>query len=79
MEKLEAAGAKVIDGKDGRVRLLFTPQAREAVEKVKVTPYVERVAASDNLRYALDGGSRATSRPGARKAEPKPVETASAQ
>ena len=57
VEKLEAAGAKVIEGKDGRVRLLFTPQAREAVERAKVTPYVERVAASDNLRFALDGGN----------------------
>jgi spore germination cell wall hydrolase CwlJ-like protein len=55
VEKLEAAGAKVVEGKDGRVRLLFTPQAREAVEKVKVTPYVERVAASDTLRFALNG------------------------
>ena len=56
VESSKEAGAKVIEGKDGRVRLLFTPQAREAVEKVKVTPYVERVAASDNLRFALDGG-----------------------
>ena len=55
VEKLEDAGAKVIEGKDGRVRLLFTPQAREAVENVKVTPYVERVAASDNLKFALTG------------------------
>jgi spore germination cell wall hydrolase CwlJ-like protein len=55
VEQLEESGAKVIHGKDGRVRLLFTPQAREAVEKVKVTPYVERVAATDNLRFALDG------------------------
>jgi spore germination cell wall hydrolase CwlJ-like protein len=56
VEKLEEAGAKVIEGKDGRVRLLFTPEAREAVEKVTVTPYVERSAASDNLRFALEGG-----------------------
>jgi len=61
IEKLEAAGARVIEGKDGRVRLLFTPEAREAVEKVKVTPYVQRVAASDNLRFALDGGASASS------------------
>jgi spore germination cell wall hydrolase CwlJ-like protein len=57
VEKLEEAGAKVIEGKDGRVRLLFTPEAREAVEKVKVVPYVERSAASDNLRFALNGSS----------------------
>ena len=43
------------DGK--RVRVLFTPEAREAVEKAKVTPYVETVAASDNLRFALNGAS----------------------
>jgi len=38
-----------------RVRVLFTPQAREAVEKVAEThkPYVETAGASDNLRYAL--------------------------
>jgi spore germination cell wall hydrolase CwlJ-like protein len=57
VEKLEDAGAKVMIGKDGRVRMLFTPQAREAVEKAKVTPYVERVAASDNLKFALQGAS----------------------
>ncbi|MFL6748778.1 MAG: cell wall hydrolase [Sphingomicrobium sp.] len=59
IEKLEQAGARVVPGKDGRVRLLFTPEAREAVEKVKVTPYVERVAATDNLRFALNGGEPA--------------------
>ncbi|QIK95784.1 cell wall hydrolase [Sphingomonas sp. HDW15A] len=38
-----------------RVRVLFTPQAREAVEKVAQVrkPYVETAQASDNLRYAL--------------------------
>ncbi|HEY0629217.1 MAG TPA: hypothetical protein VGD23_07800, partial [Sphingomicrobium sp.] len=56
VEKLEQAGAKLIEGKDGRIRLLFTPEAREAAAKVKVTPYVERVAATDNLRFALNGG-----------------------
>lgn len=79
VEKLEDAGAKVIHGKDGRVRLLFTPEAREVVEKIKVVPYVERVTASDNLRYALDGGSSDQPAWGATKKEPKPVETASAQ
>ena len=78
VETLEDAGAKVIHGKDGRVRLLFTPEAREAVEKVKVTPYVERVAASDNLRFALDGASSDQPAWGT-AAEPQKVETASAQ
>ena len=69
VEKLEAAGAKVIEGKDGRVRLLFTPQAREAVEKVKHVDYVQRVAASDNLKFALDGGTPAAERPFGRTTE----------
>jgi hypothetical protein len=45
------------DGK--RVRVLFTQQARAEVEKVadKRTPYVEKVSASDNLRYALGDGA----------------------
>jgi len=79
VEKLEDAGARVIHGKDGRVRLLFTPEAREAVEKVKVIPYAERVSASDNLRYALDGGASDQPAWGTAKEEPKPVETASTQ
>ena len=46
----EEAGGK-------RVRVHFTQEARAAVEKVaeKRTPYVEKVQASDNLRYALGG------------------------
>jgi spore germination cell wall hydrolase CwlJ-like protein len=67
--KLEAAGARVIEGRDGRVRLLFTPQAREAVEKVKHVDYVQRVAASDNLKFALDGGAPADDRPFGRATE----------
>jgi spore germination cell wall hydrolase CwlJ-like protein len=79
VEKLEEAGARVIEGKDGRVRLLFTPEAREAVEKVKVTPYVERVAATDNLRFALDGGGASeTERPFGRSPEGAGTEAAPA-
>jgi len=63
VDKLEQAGAKVTTGPGGRVRVLFTPQAREAVEKVKVVPYVERTAASDNLRFALDGGDKNSEQP----------------
>lgn len=63
IEKLEEAGAKLIAGKDGRVRLLFSLQAREAVEKVKVVPYVERAAASDNLRFALEGSGQDDAQP----------------
>ena len=69
IEQLEEAGAKVIEGKDGRVRLLFTPEAREAAAKVEVTPYVERTAASDNLRFALDGGQPEAERPFGRATE----------
>ena len=70
IDKLEEAGAKVTLDQNGRVRVLFTPQAREAVEKVKVTPYVERVAASDNLRFALNGASPTdTERPFGRSPE----------
>ena len=56
------AGAAVKIEPDGkRVRVLFTPQARAAVEKVEHKPYVERVAASDNLRWTLgDGATPAT-------------------
>ena len=70
-----------IEGKDGRVRVLFTPQAREAVEKVKVMPYVERSAASDNLRFALDGGDSGgrTAAFGRINRDARPAETQSAQ
>ena len=47
-------GVKVAGGSE-RVSIHFNLKAREAVEQVVVTPYVERVAASDNLRRALDG------------------------
>jgi spore germination cell wall hydrolase CwlJ-like protein len=55
------AGAAVKIEPDGkRVRVLFTQQARAAVEKVEHKPYVERVAASDNLRWTLGDGAPAT-------------------
>jgi len=60
VDKLEEAGAKVTTIPGGRVRVLFTPQAREAVEKVTVVPYVDRSAASDNLRFALDGSDKSS-------------------
>ena len=80
VETLKEAGAKVVEGKDGRVRLLFTPEAREVVEKVKVTPYVQRVSASENLRFALEGGDQDQPAWGkkaeAAEAEPAKVATA---
>ena len=45
-------GVKIAAAPGGRVTAHFAA-ARAAVEKVKVVPYVERVEASDNLRYAL--------------------------
>ena len=54
-------GVQVIQSDSKRVRVLFTPEAREAAEKVKVTPYVERVAASDTLRGMLGAGAPASS------------------
>jgi Cell Wall Hydrolase len=57
----EVAGAKVIQQQDGkRVRVLFTPEARAAAEGVKHVDYVERVAASDNLRWSLGVTATAT-------------------
>ncbi|MBA3667834.1 MAG: cell wall hydrolase [Sphingomonas sp.] len=67
---LEAAGAKVTE-QGGRVQLHFTAQARAAVEKVKVTPYVDRVEASDNLKFAL-GGSGEGERAFGNTQEPTP-------
>ena len=67
---LEAAGAQVTE-ENGRVRVLFSPEARDAVEKVEVTHYVERVSASDNLRYALGNTNESAELP----ALGKPAET----
>ena len=50
LDKVEGVS---IEAQPGRVTAHFSPKARAAVEAVKVVPYVERVAASDNLRYAL--------------------------
>ena len=49
-------GVTVQQAEDGkRVRVLFTPEARAAVEKVAETrrPYIEKMSASEVLRYAL--------------------------
>ena len=52
-------GVQVVQNDGKRVRVLFTPEARVAVEKVKHVDYVERVAASDNLRDMLAGAPAA--------------------
>ena len=61
----EIAGTAITVEPDGkRFRVLFTPQARAAVEKVVHKPYVERVAASDNLRWSLsDIAPKSTEKP----------------
>jgi hypothetical protein len=48
-----------------RVRVLFTPEARKAADEAvtRKVAYLERVSASDNLRYALGDGSAAAEAP----------------
>src|SRR4029453_18433772 len=45
------AGVQVMENNGKRVRVLFTPEARKAAEEATHVDYVERVAASDNLRW----------------------------
>ena len=77
-ELASAEGVKVIEQDGKRVRVLFTPQAREAVEAVKHVDYVERVAASDNLRWTLSGAPTANDEQpfGAAKPAPAPAPVA---
>jgi len=58
-ELAKADGVQIRQADRKRVRVLFTPEARDAAAKVQVTPYVERVAASDNLRWTLGGSPAA--------------------
>ncbi len=55
LAQLVAGGADIVQT-DGRVSVRFSSAARAAVEKISVTPYLDKVEASSNLRYALDGG-----------------------
>jgi hypothetical protein len=50
------AGVQIIENNGKRVRVLFTPEARKAADDAKHVDYVERVAASDNLRWTLSAG-----------------------
>jgi hypothetical protein len=79
-ELASADGVKVIEQDGKRVRVLFTPQARQAVEAVKHVDYVERVAASDNLRWTLSGATTANDEQpfGAAKSAPAPAPIAAA-
>ena len=60
---VKVAGVQVMENDGKRVRVLFTPEARKAADEVKHVDYVERVAASDNLRFALGGSGAAESEP----------------
>ena len=51
------AGVQVMENNGKRVRVLFTPEARKAAEEATHVDYVERVAASDNLRWTLSAGA----------------------
>ena len=54
-----AGSAVKVEPGGKRVRVLFTPQARAAVENVVHKPYVDSAAASDNLRWAIGDGASA--------------------
>ncbi|MEO6113737.1 MAG: cell wall hydrolase [Sphingomicrobium sp.] len=72
LAQLVAGGADIVQA-GGRVRIRFSPEARAAVEKVKVTPYVERVSASDNLRWTLASGEPAATEKSLGKAAETPA------
>ena len=56
---------------DERVAIRFNMTARKATEEAEHKPYIEKVQASDNLRWTLDGGMAA--------ADQKPLGKASTQ
>jgi hypothetical protein len=67
----QMAGVQVKEADGKRVRVLFTPEARKAADEAKHVAYVERVAASDNLRWTLGGGApEAEEKPLGRASEP---------
>ena len=64
---------------DKRVALRFNLAAREASDKVEHKQYVEKVQASDNLKWALSGEpSAAAEKPLGKAAEPVAATTAAA-
>jgi spore germination cell wall hydrolase CwlJ-like protein len=78
-EVAEIPGAKVEKAPLGRVAVRFNlAEAREAVESASRKPYVERVEASENLRWTLSGsgadaGQKPLGRSSAATAEPPNV------
>ncbi|HEU5482415.1 MAG TPA: cell wall hydrolase [Sphingomicrobium sp.] len=76
-------GAEVAKAPGGRVAIRFNLATREAARKaVEETPhkaYVEKVAASENLRWTLSGaGAPADQKPLGRSSETQPATTGSA-
>ena len=61
-EVAEIPGAEVEKAKPGRIAVRFNlAEARQAVEEAPRERYVEKMAASDNLRWTLSGGAEASS------------------
>jgi hypothetical protein len=56
----DMAGVKVMENNGKRVRVLFTAEARKAADDARHVEYVERVAASDNLRWTLSDSTVAS-------------------
>jgi hypothetical protein len=74
-ELAEIPGAEAEKAPPGRVAIRFNlAEARKAVEEVTHQSYVEKVAASDNLRWTLSGtGTDSSQAPLGSKAETKPA------
>lgn len=77
----QLAGVQVKDAGGGkRVRVLFTPEARKAADEAAHVDYVEKVAASDTLRWSLGAGTApADDKPLGRVSEPAAALPAGAQ
>ena len=70
------AGVQVVENSGKRVRVLFTPEARKAADEAKHVDYVERVAASDNLRWSLSAGAPQSAEKPLGAAAPAPAQAA---
>ena len=77
--KLGREPGVAISASGGRVTAHFSSAARAAVEKVKVVPYVDRVAVSDNLRYVLGASDVAADQAPLGKATPTNASSSAAK